>query len=174
MSQSFNAIKIAENITLHIPDTWKTEEGDPDEYAFHNEDRSVNLTATFLKLDATEPFSPEETLEDIAANFTKPPDLEHLKDLFDLTEFPDMPDIKELLTLHTPKLEVIASPIIKTEKYIAKQVQMAYQTMLLAFVPVEVADGKIVAYLMFQSEDMAAYENEKAAVIQILEKIEIE
>lgn len=169
---NFLTILIDEGISLNIPDTWKTEEGDQGEYAFSNEDGTVDLTVIFFKFGKNDPFSAEEMLESITANFIEP-DLSHLESLIESHEFPDLPDIKELLEKYPPKLEVAASPLIKTEKYFAKHLQMEYQTMLVALVPVQTDQGKIVAYLMFRAEDATAYESEKETMEQILNGIEI-
>lgn len=172
MDSSFSKIIINEDISMQLPDRWKTQEGEMEEYAFSNEDGTVDLTLIFFRLEKNDPFSAEEMLESITANFTEP-DLSHLESLIESHEFPELPDIKALLEKYPPKLEIATSPLIKTEKYFAKHLKMEYQTMLVALVPVDTNEGKIVAYLMFRSEDADAYENEKGAMEQILNGIEI-
>ncbi len=172
MNKPFRPIVIADNIFLFIPEDWNTTEADQGEYAFLNAAGNLELTTIFFAFDKDDSVEPETMLEEMTANFAAP-DFAQLADLINPDEYADMPDFRELMAQNFLQPEIVVSPLIKTEKYVARQLQMPYQTLYIALVSGVTNDRAIISCLLFRAEDAEAFAFEQATIEDILQRVAI-
>lgn len=92
---------------------------------------------------------------------------------FEQTESFPMHQIMEEATAATAEIASFASPIIQTDNYVARQLEMAGQNMLIAMTEGVLANHRIVANLFFKTEDADVFEKNRDLMEQIINAVEI-
>ncbi len=92
---------------------------------------------------------------------------------FDPSDTTSLKDILEQATGTITEMADFTAPLVQTEKYVARYIQMGDQNMLFAMTEGFSEDSRIVANLFFKTEDLEAYEKNRTLINQIIGAVEI-